>query len=345
MLWGVAVGAATEGGHSCPPAGQLARGWTGGCPEPFRPPFHEAAGEVFSGRHRRALGGRLQSQGGSFSFLAMATMMMLRRFFAAVVLGGVWLLPPGGLALAGDAVPAPPPPRWWGEGEVARVTEAKGDEVATLGQGRVMAKGALAALREVIPKLGDAVEGDLVGKDKAVPGWGKPKADSEAAQALAGPLTRGQLKGLARPFYDRLHDYAPDWLGLRLQENGADQAGGRRYPWGEGDGNDGAPVKVGELKAVFALDFAADNEKEPVTDGIPDLWEYGVVHADPTGKWRDIGGITLANAAQIGAKSAAGPPPKTFALHVAGQVDRRLAGKKPAEAMAMFLDYQPNGKA
>jgi len=223
------------------------------------------------------------------------------------------------------------------------------DSPLSLGQGRLTAKAALSNLREVLPDAADVIQVDLTGKKKALVAWTKPKPGSDEAKALTEPLTLGALKQLAKPFYDHLRGVAPTWVEHRLQKPGqgsAPDGATIEYPWSTLTWDDAAPARHSDLKLAFApLDFPADDERGAATDGIPDLWEEAVVHADTTGKWKDIGQINLLNAVQIGAKSPAGPPPNTFALHAARQIDRRIEGRKAADSLAMFLDYQANGKA
>ncbi|MDB6078028.1 MAG: hypothetical protein JWO82_1775 [Akkermansiaceae bacterium] len=262
---------------------------------------------------------------------------MLRAISGAAVIFGGAVSP----LLAAD-------PSWWRQDDTVVITSAAPNNYGpvTVGQAKHMAKSALTALRKVAPQVANAVEADLVGTGKPIPTWVAPAPGSDLAKAQSAALLAGQLKAIAAPFYERLHGYAPAWLDLRLQAAGT-YTSGSYFPWTAAAADDAnyAIATIGQLKAVFALDFALDSEMDDDCDGIPDLWEYAVIHADTTGTWTAINQITLLNAATIGLTSPAGAPPHTLSLHSSAQVDNRIAGKAATNSLAMFVNYQANGAA
>ncbi len=67
-------------------------------------------------------------------------------------------------------------------------------------------------------------------------------------------------------------------------------------------------ANLGQLKLCFDLPLTEDSETP--SDGLPDLWEYAVVHANaPGGPWSDIGLIHTGNAAQAAAETGMTDPP------------------------------------
>lgn len=88
------------------------------------------------------------------------------------------------------------------------------------------------------------------------------------------PLTLGQLKFLAKPFYDRLNS-----TEVGLDTSAMNPASIDVYPWtvDQGDDADLALATIGQLKFVFSFDLTnwmpPGNETDTDNDGIPDTWE------------------------------------------------------------------------
>ena len=230
-------------------------------------------------------------------------------------------------------------PRWWSQGADPVIGSGTPDNhaAANIGQAKWMAKSALEALRTVVPDLADDIEADLVGTGKPIPSWSAPTPGSDLAKAQFAPLLVGQLKAISAPFYEHLHDFAPDWLDGQLTLNETFHSGSY-FPWtttAADDDNYGA-VNLGQLKAVFSLAFGADYETGYVSDGIPDLWESGVVHAAGGVTWTNINQINNSNAILAGTGSPAGPPPMTLAIHATAQVDDRIAGLSASAALPLY---------
>lgn len=207
----------------------------------------------------------------------------------------------------GAAVDAP---SWWSQDEAPVLAQGKDPDnlaVANIGQAKWMARNALDALRKVLPDVAEDVEADLVGPGKPIPDWDPPASAGERSRQHA-PLLIGQLKAISAPFYERIQDVAPGWLA---SERAIYQmpATGTFYPWTPAttDDSNRAPATLGQLKAVFSLDFMADRE---AADAIPDLWEHAVVNADPNDAWTSIGSINAQNAQQAATETQSNPPPR-----------------------------------
>ena len=191
-------------------------------------------------------------------------------------------------------------PAWWGSGEHAILNghPANNHGTANLGQAKHMAASAIEALREVAPVVAGNIEADLAGTvDLAVP---NPKTPEWLAQQQ-GALVIGQLKALATPFYDRLHSVAPEWLEQQRAAAGS-QHTGTHLPWTPDTTDDAntSPANIGQLKAVFALDFATLPAASLDSDGddMPDAWEManGLNANDPADANEDPDGDGLTNA-------------------------------------------------
>lgn len=156
-------------------------------------------------------------------------------------------------------------PAWWAEGQppgsgnppaILPGAAVDNHAVATVGQAKWMARSALAALGALEPEIAARIEQDLVGPGRPVAAWDPPLL-AAGLQAQRSPLVLGQLKAIARPFYDHLHAVNPGWLQAQMVANGTVQAGMYRYPWTAATGDDDAtsPATIGQMKAVFALRF------------------------------------------------------------------------------------------
>ena len=94
------------------------------------------------------------------------------------------------------------------------------------------------------------------------------------------PLTIGQLKYLAKPFYDRLNSVEVELDTSAMNPNSADI-----YPWtiDQFDDNDLALATLAQLKFAFSFDLgdgllpAQDRDDDTLLDD----WEQMIVDADP----------------------------------------------------------------
>ena len=139
-------------------------------------------------------------------------------------------------------------PEWWGTRGVFKAGTAADDyAVANLGQLKNIARKAAQELEEgLFGGAGEEINA-LIASWVADPLPGVSRDDYAA-------LNLGQLKRVAKPFYDRL----------------ADGSSSVTYPWSGTATDDHALANVGQLKRVFSftiVEFDSDN------DGLPDAWE------------------------------------------------------------------------
>ena len=178
--------------------------------------------------------------------------------------------------LLGSVLPLPAAdPAWWLGGSPPVIDPAAQPEnraIASIGQAKWMPKNALESLRTILPETAALVEADLVGSGKPIATWAAPITAQEK-QAQLSPLLVGQLKAISAPFYQHLQAAAPLWL---TSEMAAYQLPPGSVPWTAATVDDSnlSPTVIGQLKAVFSFDFAADRESGENIDGISDLWEY-----------------------------------------------------------------------
>ena len=133
-----------------------------------------------------------------------------------------------------------PAPEWWTQRNVLQTGQGTND-FAVVNQGQLKHIAAM-AWQEL-----NALEG----------GAGFSLSFSNADNYVAVNL--GQLKRVAKPFYDRLYT---------------------SYPWGVGTNGNNAIVNIGQVKNVFSLDPTRDSDG----DGMPDWWEthYNLNPSNPS---------------------------------------------------------------
>lgn len=225
------------------------------------------------------------------------------------------------LALAFIAQGDPPGPSWWHDGDppvVAPGANSNNLGPANIGQAKHMAKSALDAIRLERPQIATQIEADLVGAGKPIPNWDAP-LDPASRQKNHAPLLIGQLKAIAHPFYNHLNGTAPAWVLEQIQHNHAGSAiagthywqvtgnpnytEGGYFPW-----NPATPPEtnrsvatVGQLKAIFALDFAALTSSpgtDTDADGLDDNVELAL-GTDPNDS--DTDGDGTSDGVEVGA--------------------------------------------
>ena len=146
-----------------------------------------------------------------------------------------------------------PPPAWWASRGATQTGLAADDfAAANIGQLKQFASKAVEELEASLPSGAGSVLTDMVARWHTPPEQlnppGPPRDDFAAANL-------GQLKAIAKPFYDRL-------IAVGYATT---------YPWTAPitDDDDFAIANLGQLKKVFSFDVAKDTDG----DGIPDWWE------------------------------------------------------------------------
>jgi len=172
------------------------------------------------------------------------------------------------------------PPQWWTERNVIRVgAEEENYKAVNIGQAKWMVVQAHAELSERLAPFG-GIDFDVVDLFPPVP----DSPNQEWLREQAMPLNIGQLKYLAKPFYDNLNRVSPAFLEYQARSNGIDWEEGQVYPW-----SDSSPIEenyrvanIGQLKSVFAFRVREDSDN----DELPDFWE--LAHTAPSGSTDSI---------------------------------------------------------
>ena len=210
-------------------------------------------------------------------------------------------LPMGAHTNVGRTAEGTPRPAWWTElGVLDPSAEPNDFAMAVQGQVKWIASRAAHGL----------------GEAGALAGGSGPSCSALAASFTpsnnALPVTLGQLKATAAPFWARLAELVPS---------------SAPSPWaGEADPQDFALVNVGQVKAAFSLDLAPliDPEADADGDGIPNGWEraHGLDPFDASDADLDADGDGISNLAVycLGLASAAALSETDFASRTNGMV-------------------------
>jgi hypothetical protein len=184
-----------------------------------------------------------------------------------------------------------PPPQWWTTRGVINSNPADDYAAANLGQLKHFATKAAAELAQ------------FPGRPAAIPAVNAMLA-AWAAPAPAGvmrddyaALNLGQLKAVAKPFYDRL-------IAIGYTD---------AYPWslGTSDDDDYAVANLGQLKQVFSFDrLSVDARHDVDENGIPDWWEKYYFGATGVAAGVDTDGNGLPDWQEY---VASGPAPDAYA--------------------------------
>lgn len=149
-------------------------------------------------------------------------------------------------------------PGWWTSRGVVSGSPASNRSPATIGQAKHMVKQALAEMQVRLP-AGEysTLQAEVAGiVDLTLP---VTPADFEKQRSV---LLVGQVKAMARPFYDRLRALNPAWVNSKMYQNNirvleSDLAPNTYspYPWSvtTADDKNKAVATIGQLKAVFSL--------------------------------------------------------------------------------------------
>ena len=151
-------------------------------------------------------------------------------------------------------------PGWWATRGVKNASSASNLSPATLGQAKHMAAMALAELQ---PRLAAADYASLQADVATIVNLTPPatQADFDNQKQI---LLVGQLKTIARPFYDKLRALDTPWVNneiyltnSRVIEPGSSPPSYSPYPWSVATSDDSnySPASVGQLKTVFSIKF------------------------------------------------------------------------------------------
>jgi hypothetical protein len=141
------------------------------------------------------------------------------------------------------------PPPWWQRSGAVDTTVSPSDyAVLTVGQLKSLATAAAAEMNAIVPLIPHGGAGTVI--QARINGWRATSASGQGNDYAAA--TVGQLKTVAREFYDRLGD-----LNFSLP-----------YPWRAPTAadNDYALATVGQAKTVFAFDLDRDSDGDGISD-------------------------------------------------------------------------------
>ena len=165
-------------------------------------------------------------------------------------------------------------PSWWADYSLVDGSTRQDTAVATHGQAKHAVQKAYQYLEVELSEIG--------GAGLAVTTLYTTYCTSAPTDAANDrlPLSIGQLKYLAKPFYDHLNSAAADFDTSAMNPASTDI-----YPWTveQSDDADRALATLGQLKFVFSFDLSlwlspADDTDR---DNILDTWEQAIIDADP----------------------------------------------------------------
>lgn len=201
---------------------------------------------------------------------------------------------PALLLLLSVALSPAPPPDWWTDSATAIVdpnAEPSNYSPANLGQLKHVAVQAREHLDALPGGAGSAIDALI---ESFEPREGQNYTQQEIDNFITenyAPINLGQLKAVAKPFYDRLIAVGYD-TQAHLIARGYPSNWSHPYPWNPATpaSENYAPANLGQLKLVFSFDIS---EMEFYDDWLPDDWEQehfsttGVLLAgDPDGDGR-----------------------------------------------------------
>jgi hypothetical protein len=165
-------------------------------------------------------------------------------------------------------------PAWWSDRGVVNTSPASNLSPATIGQAKHIVSMALAELQtRLAPADYQALQTAVGGIVNLALPQNQAEYDNQKQVLLVG-----QLKAMARPFYDQLRILDAAWvnnqmyqLNTRVVEPGSNPITYSPYPWSVATSDDSnySPATVGQLKAAFSLQFEAWGIAEPGDPPLP----------------------------------------------------------------------------
>ena len=169
-------------------------------------------------------------------------------------------------------------PGWWTALDTAIIApQAEADHYApvNLGQLKHTATQAKKHLDEHLPGGAGSEIHNLVAGVEPRTGQGYTQEERDGfIQENYAPANLGQLKAVAKPFYDRLMGAGYD-TKANLVARGYASNWAYDYPWDPQTPveENYAPANIGQLKMVFSFDLAVSEISDTDEDGLPDWWE------------------------------------------------------------------------
>lgn len=162
----------------------------------------------------------------------------------------------------------PAHPAWWGDRGVTNANAVQNKGVANIGQLKHIATQAHAELEDLLPG----------GAGFDLP-FDPPPENPDAVwyEDQKRALNLGQLKAVAKSFYDRLNNIDSDWVKAQMEANGLTVTGSPPYyPWNPATpaSENYKPANIGQLKVVFALRFRESADGDEVSD-LTELAAFG----------------------------------------------------------------------
>ena len=178
------------------------------------------------------------------------------------------------LLLAAVTAASATDPAWWTARAVKTTAPASNLSPATIGQAKWMASQALAELQtHLSTQEYQSLQTDVA----AIVNFSFPQTQAEHDNQR-NVLLSGQLKAMAKPFYDHLRALNPAWVkgkmylaNSRVIEPGSSPLAFSRYPWSESAADDTnySPATVGQLKAIFAIELENWGLPDPTDPPLP----------------------------------------------------------------------------
>lgn len=173
-----------------------------------------------------------------------------------------WLLVGLGLCMAADRAAAQAP-AWWANRLVTTNVEASDYSPANQGQAKWLATNAYLEFLDRLPGDGNTNIMNVV--------------TNFTTNGNYKPINLGQLKALAKPFYDRIQEA---WTNYPYATNARPIGVTNVYPWTTTTNDDSnfSPANIGQVKYAFSFDFDRDGNGmsdylDWDGDGLADSWE------------------------------------------------------------------------